>query len=74
MYESVPIMNPEYRLLTKRNILLFFSLFNLSGGYMVGNRLMVCLGFALLFLQGISLGIHSLLQIAGIEKDEEGRK
>ncbi len=34
----------------------------------------ITVGFALLFLQGISLGIHSLLQIAGIEKDEEGRK
>lgn len=34
----------------------------------------ITVGFALLFLQGISLGIHSLLQIAGIEKEETGQK
>jgi len=35
----------------------------------------ITVGFALLFLQGISLGIHSLLQIIGFEKEtaeEEG--
>jgi TRAP-type mannitol/chloroaromatic compound transport system permease small subunit len=30
-------------------------------------------GFVLLLLQGISLGIHSLLQILGIEEAEEGK-
>ena len=30
-------------------------------------------GFCLLLLQGTSLGIHSLLQILGIEKTEEGQ-
>jgi TRAP-type mannitol/chloroaromatic compound transport system permease small subunit len=30
-------------------------------------------GFTLLLLQGISLGIHSLLQILGIEQAEETR-
>lgn len=31
----------------------------------------ITLGFGLLLLQGISLAIHSLLQILGIEKEEE---
>jgi TRAP-type mannitol/chloroaromatic compound transport system permease small subunit len=30
-------------------------------------------GFTLLLLQGISLGIHSLLQILGIEQAKEGQ-
>ena len=30
-------------------------------------------GFTLLLLQGISLGLHSFLQILGIEKSEEGQ-
>ena len=34
----------------------------------------ITVGFVLLFLQGISLGIHSLLQIMGVEKEGEGRE
>jgi TRAP-type mannitol/chloroaromatic compound transport system permease small subunit len=30
------------------------------------------LGFSLLLLQGLSLGIHSFLQIVGVEKPKEG--
>jgi len=43
-------MDTEYRVLSKRNLLLFFSFFALYAGYLLGNRLLVCFGFALLFL------------------------
>ena len=43
-------MDAEYQILSKRNILLFFSFFALYAGYLLGNRLLVCFGFALLFL------------------------
>jgi TRAP-type mannitol/chloroaromatic compound transport system permease small subunit len=35
---------------------------------------LIPLGFSLLLLQGISLGIHSLLQILGIEKPKESNR
>jgi uncharacterized protein (DUF58 family) len=44
------MMNTELRILTKRNSLLFISFFSLYLGYMLGNRLLVCFGFGLLFL------------------------
>ncbi len=34
---------------------------------------LIPVGFSLLFLQGLSLGIHSLLQILGIESAEEAK-
>ena len=34
----------------------------------------ITVGFAMLILQGISLGIHSLLQIMGVEKEGEGQE
>jgi len=39
-----------YRLISKRNILLFFFAFSTYTGYALGNRILVCVGFACLFI------------------------
>ena len=43
-------MNPEFRILTKKNIILFYFFFSISLGYANGNRLLIALGFGLFIL------------------------
>ncbi|MBN1901478.1 DUF58 domain-containing protein [Candidatus Sumerlaeota bacterium] len=43
-------METQFTFLSKRNVLVFFSFFSLYMGYSLGNRLLICFGFALLGL------------------------
>ena len=43
-------MDKKFTIINKRNLLLFFSIFCIYSGYAVGNKPVLCFGFAMVFL------------------------
>jgi len=43
-------MDTEIKIISKRSMLLFFGFFSVFSGYAVGNRLLICFGFGMLWL------------------------